>query len=196
MKCFEVTINGKKACTAGVGNDGVLTAIISFVKGARASDGTRSESESLGIEVGGLANIDAGTSEHRRWLQQDLSVGDELTIKVIEAVESDEPQTKETSYLQCSFCGKKSSEVQKLIAGPTVYICDECVSDAWQAIMKGEPTGTITIVVGRQAEVRCSFCGKKTGEVVGMVGVPSAHICNQCLKICAEILEEDTSLER
>lgn len=29
--------------------------------------------------------------------------------------------------LQCSFCGKKRDEVRKLIAGPAVYICDECV---------------------------------------------------------------------
>ncbi len=29
--------------------------------------------------------------------------------------------------LQCSFCGKSQREVKKLIAGPTVYICDECV---------------------------------------------------------------------
>jgi hypothetical protein len=29
--------------------------------------------------------------------------------------------------LSCSFCGKSQREVRKLIAGPTVYICDECV---------------------------------------------------------------------
>ena len=29
--------------------------------------------------------------------------------------------------LYCSFCGKSQHEVRKLIAGPTVYICDECV---------------------------------------------------------------------
>src|SRR2546428_14170857 len=29
--------------------------------------------------------------------------------------------------LVCSFCGKSQDEVRKLIAGPTVYICDECV---------------------------------------------------------------------
>lgn len=29
--------------------------------------------------------------------------------------------------LQCSFCGKSQDEVQKLIAGPSVYICNECV---------------------------------------------------------------------
>jgi ATP-dependent Clp protease ATP-binding subunit ClpX len=29
--------------------------------------------------------------------------------------------------LFCSFCGKSQKEVRKLIAGPTVYICDECI---------------------------------------------------------------------
>jgi ATP-dependent Clp protease ATP-binding subunit ClpX len=29
--------------------------------------------------------------------------------------------------LSCSFCGKNQKEVKKLIAGPTVYICDECI---------------------------------------------------------------------
>ena len=31
------------------------------------------------------------------------------------------------SSLVCSFCGKSQKEVKKLIAGPTVYICDECI---------------------------------------------------------------------
>ena len=31
------------------------------------------------------------------------------------------------SNLACSFCGKNQREVKKLIAGPTVYICDECI---------------------------------------------------------------------
>src|SRR5688500_20368749 len=29
--------------------------------------------------------------------------------------------------LHCTFCGKSQHEVRKLIAGPTVFICDECV---------------------------------------------------------------------
>ena len=29
--------------------------------------------------------------------------------------------------LNCSFCGKSQHEVRKLIAGPTVFICNECV---------------------------------------------------------------------
>ena len=31
------------------------------------------------------------------------------------------------SRLKCSFCGKSQDQVKKLIAGPEVYICDECV---------------------------------------------------------------------
>ena len=29
--------------------------------------------------------------------------------------------------LKCSFCGKNQEQVRRLIAGPNVYICDECV---------------------------------------------------------------------
>ena len=48
-------------------------------------------------------------------------------------------QAKSDSSLRCSFCGKSRDQVRKLIAGPTVYICDECVglcndiiSEEWQ----------------------------------------------------------------
>ena len=33
-----------------------------------------------------------------------------------------------TNLLRCSFCGKSQEEVKKLVAGPTVYICNECVA--------------------------------------------------------------------
>ena len=40
-------------------------------------------------------------------------------------------ETKDTDQdkklLYCSFCGKSQHEVKKLIAGPSVFICDECV---------------------------------------------------------------------
>jgi ATP-dependent Clp protease ATP-binding subunit ClpX len=41
---------------------------------------------------------------------------------------SDQENTsKDGKILYCSFCGKSQHEVRKLIAGPSVYICDECV---------------------------------------------------------------------
>ncbi|HAN32225.1 MAG TPA: ATP-dependent Clp protease ATP-binding subunit ClpX [Myxococcales bacterium] len=35
---------------------------------------------------------------------------------------------RDNTNLSCSFCGKTQKEVTKLIAGPSVYICDECIS--------------------------------------------------------------------
>ena len=41
---------------------------------------------------------------------------------------SDEDTTNDGGKLLfCSFCGKNQNEVRRLIAGPSVYICDECV---------------------------------------------------------------------
>lgn len=40
---------------------------------------------------------------------------------------SDEDNNKDDKLLYCSFCGKSQHEVKKLIAGPSVYVCDECV---------------------------------------------------------------------
>jgi len=37
-------------------------------------------------------------------------------------------EDQETNELCCTFCGKTQDKVQRLIAGPDVYICDECVS--------------------------------------------------------------------
>ena len=42
--------------------------------------------------------------------------------------------------LHCSFCGKSQDEVRKLIAGPTVYICDECTKTAYHLIFKSVET--------------------------------------------------------
>jgi ATP-dependent protease Clp ATPase subunit len=39
--------------------------------------------------------------------------------------------------LKCSFCGKSQKQVKKLIAGPGVYICDECI-DLCKEILERE----------------------------------------------------------
>ena len=36
-------------------------------------------------------------------------------------------KNEDGKLLYCSFCGKSQHEVRKLIAGPSVFICDECV---------------------------------------------------------------------
>jgi len=56
--------------------------------------------------------------------------------------------TKSTLY--CSFCGKSQHEVRKLIAGPTVFICDECVELCNDIIRE---------------ETKAGLAGKKDGGV-------------------------------
>jgi len=56
--------------------------------------------------------------------------GQSLTDSELEkAAEELEAKAKEKapSFLSCSFCGQHQSKVKKLIAGPNVYICDECI---------------------------------------------------------------------
>jgi ClpX C4-type zinc finger protein len=47
---------------------------------------------------------------------------------------------EQSGNLVCSFCGKSQKEVSKLIAGPTVYICDQCTYLAF-GIVVGEAGG-------------------------------------------------------
>ena len=49
--------------------------------------------------------------------------------------------SKNTLY--CSFCGKSQREVRKLIAGPTVFICDECI-ELCMDIIREEKTSSLT----------------------------------------------------
>ena len=50
--------------------------------------------------------------------------------------------TSNKNILYCSFCGKSQHEVRKLIAGPTVFICDECV-ELCMDIIKEENKDTL-----------------------------------------------------
>ena len=50
---------------------------------------------------------------------------------------SEKDNNKEDKLLYCSFCGKNQNEVRKLIAGPSVYICNECI-DLCNDIIKEE----------------------------------------------------------
>ena len=54
------------------------------------------------------------------------------------------------AHLKCSFCGKSQEQVRKLIAGPGVYICDECI-DLCNEILDEELVDSQTSSEGRHA---------------------------------------------
>src|SRR5213593_3051396 len=63
--------------------------------------------------------------------------------------------TPEQSVLRCSFCNKTQSEVQKLIAGPTVFICDECVQICTDIIREDKESSPTA--VGPPAEPHSTY---------------------------------------
>ena len=61
---------------------------------------------------------------------------------------TDDSSSKTDKLLYCSFCGKSQHEVRKLIAGPSVFICDECV-DLCNEIIREE---TSTEISGQESD--------------------------------------------
>ena len=88
----------------------------------------------------------------------------------------------------CTFCERPPSEVAKLIAGPNVYICDTCVALAERAAAKSGPAGHFK--TSKSAMARCSFCGKRYREGRSVIVAPAAKICEECLRVCCQILGE------
>ena len=73
--------------------------------------------------------------------------------------------SKNTLY--CSFCGKSQHEVRKLIAGPTVFICDECVELCMDIIREEHKT---TLVKSRDGvPTPIDICGVLEDYVIGQV---------------------------
>src|SRR5690349_7447394 len=57
---------------------------------------------------------------------------------------SDKKSSSGEKLLYCSFCGKSQHEVKKLIAGPSVFICDECI-DLCNDIIRDEASSIETV---------------------------------------------------
>ena len=96
-------------------------------------------------------------------------------------------QRKRTNYY-CSFCGKEQEQIQRLIAGPGgVYVCDECI----MAFLEGNVGTHKDIEMTAGENYRCSFCGKKRQQVQRLIGGPrGVNICDQCIDLCREIIED------
>lgn len=82
MRAFEVHLNGKKVCTAGLPRDCVLTAIVNHVS---------NPGEGFGLTVGGL---NCAIDEHVRWKNARLRVGDEVRVKIVETDSVDRPSKR------------------------------------------------------------------------------------------------------
>ena len=76
--------------------------------------------------------------------------------------------------LRCSFCNKPQNEVRKLIAGPTVFICDECIEvcndiiaeerkvSEPQDLEEDDSAEVSPVATDGTTVVQCSLCGTRT----------------------------------
>ncbi len=115
---------------------------------------------------------------------------------------------QDRSAYRCSFCGQHQDDVDRLIAGHRVFICDRCVELCAQNFSGGEHWDTDKRVWveypavsawPRQCrthfgdDVECSFCGKTEPHVQWLVqggGKPSRYICDECVGLCQTIVRE------
>ncbi len=79
MRTFEVFLNKKRLCVAGIEGDCVLSAIVNYVSIKRARSN---------LIVGGLNTV---KDEHVRWVNHDLRVGDEIRIRIVKRSRADKP---------------------------------------------------------------------------------------------------------
>jgi hypothetical protein len=84
MKAFKVQVNGKRICAAGIGTNGVLSAMTNFV----GSPGRRGD---LFLDVSGLFSE---TDEHAIWAHLKLKVEDRIVLKVVETDSVDKPRER------------------------------------------------------------------------------------------------------
>jgi hypothetical protein len=81
MRAFQVHLNKKRLCLAGIGDDGVMSAILSHL----------SKGDEVDFRVGGL---DSSTDEHVIWKELKLYTGDEIRIKIVESRVVDKPRVR------------------------------------------------------------------------------------------------------
>jgi hypothetical protein len=88
----------------------------------------------------------------------------------------------------CSFCGATRKALQWLVAGPRLFICDQCALKALTAL-KGTEGGFAGV---KDGSAQCSFCGKLRAEVASTIHLLATElrICSECLEICADIFAQ------
>jgi hypothetical protein len=98
------------------------------------------------------------------------------------------PAMKRRALLRCSFCNAGQKSCRKLVAGPGVYICDQCIAAAG-AVIGGAPSAPSRSVVVRPNPADCLFCAKPRAKVRQVAGASRGRICNECLDVCHAILD-------
>ena len=80
--------------------------------------------------------------------------------------------------LYCSFCGKSQHEVKKLIAGPSVFICDECI-DLCNDIVRDETASTPSAKSGKELPAPTEIRELLDNYVIGRDHADRGWLCGR-----------------
>ena len=98
MILLEVHLNEKRLCRAGVGDRGVVSAVVTWVnREARDRSGATipgEREEFAELSVGGLAKGKGDGSLHLAWARPTLKIGDEIRIRVVEGGRRTAPRSE------------------------------------------------------------------------------------------------------
>jgi hypothetical protein len=108
--------------------------------------------------------------------------------------------TEPAPELRCSFCRKGDADVRKLIAGPQVYICDECVDvcvdiladdrRASEARAQGVLAGTAAPPAWPASDAWCAFCGNIADLPSALLIENRTLLCEHCVRSIAAAAKE------
>ena len=103
----------------------------------------------------------------------------------------------EKGQLKCSFCGKAQDQVKKLIAGPGVYICDECIELCNEIIEEelGEETETEWGAVPKPHEIKATLDEYVIGQEKAKKAL-SVAVYNHYKRVNANVKDDDVELQK
>jgi ATP-dependent Clp protease ATP-binding subunit ClpX len=107
-------------------------------------------------------------------------------------------EKRDNQTLCCSFCGKSQKEVKKLIAGPTVYICDECIglcNDIIAEEIDREETKDTKLRIPRPSEIKAVLDEYVIGQERAKKTL-SVAVHNHYKRIESKVAMEDVELQK
>lgn len=166
MKAFELCVNGK--LVAVIGRDGADNFNVGVTY---KPNGDRSEISATSYASNSLERW----SESCSWGQQQLVIGDEVTITFIEAQSADKPLEITKRNNEKDF-DEYMERIDEMVAKMKIRM-----------ELEGEE-----VVLGPKSskdKLFCSFCGKSKDEVDRLIKGPgNVGICDECVSICQELV--------
>ncbi len=109
--------------------------------------------------------------------------------------QSDGPDAGDDQVLRCSFCSKDQYQLRRLVSGPDVNICEDCVEVCADIMAddrssSGAGADSDGPVVGSIVAARCSLCRTSTPATDLITVDTRGALCESCLSVIESVLRK------